>query len=340
MLVSDVLRQKRAGLFIFIFILKKNAQKQKPTFAPLRLCGKFASESFALLCVLSLVFLLSSCKSEPIQESANVQTREITDDLGRGVKIPETVERAVSLAPNLTEIAFAVGAGDKLAGVTTYCDYPIEAQKIQKVGDTVNPNVESIIALKPQVVLVSTASQIESFTKQLEAQNIAVFVTNPNSLDDIYNSINKIGEIFGRNEKAREVVGNLQKRVAFIESKTGAAEKTKVFVQISKEPLFTIGRESFLTDLIERAGGVSLTKNVAAAYPKLSKETALASNPDSIILSDSEDNREPNELFKDSPAVRNGRIFRVNADIISRPGPRLVDALEQIARALHPESFK
>ncbi len=335
MLAFNVFRQSWTGLFI----LKKIAHKQKSTFAPSRLCGKFAFKSFAVLCILSIVFLLSNCKTETKQSTAIFPTREITDDLGRAVKLPERVERAVSLAPNLTEIAFAVGAGDKLVGVTTYCNYPLEAQKIQKVGDTINPNIENIIALKPQIVLVSTASQIESFTRRLEQQNIHVFVTNPNSLDDVYKSIDKIGEIFGRSEKSKEIVESLQKRVAAIESKTKTGKVEKVFVQISKEPLFTIGRESFLTDLIERAGGVSLTKDVAAAYPKLSKETALASNPEAIILSDSEDNREPNELFKDSPAVKNARIFRIDADIISRPGPRLVDALEQIARALHPEKF-
>ena len=107
-----------------------------------------------------------------------------------------------------------------------------------------------------------------------------------------------------------------------------------MFLQISKEPLFTIGKDSFLTDLIDRAGGISVTANVATAYPKLSKETALALNPDVIILSESEDNREPNDVFKNSPAVKNGQVFKINADIISRPSPRIVDALEQIARDL------
>lgn len=322
--------------------MKNGIQKQKSTFAPLRHCGKPALKSSALLCILALAFLFSSCKSEiKVAESQQkISNREITDDLGRAVKIPEKIERAVSLAPNLTEIAFAVGAGDKLVGVTTYCNFPFEAEKIQKVGDTINPNIENIIALRPQVVLVSTASQIETFTRQLEQQNIAVFVTNPNGLDDIYKSVNKIGEIFGNAEKSKEIVENLRRRVDAVEAKTRTDDAEKVFVQISKEPLFTIGRESFLTDLIRRAGGVSLTKDVAAAYPKLSKETALASNPDAIILSDSDDNLEPNELFKDSPAVKNGKVFRVDADILSRPSPRIVDALEQIAKALHADKFK
>ncbi len=288
-----------------------------------------------------LIISFSNCRTQPTAVPQIVAPlREMTDDLGRTVKMPATVERAVSLAPNLTEIAFAVEAGDKLIGRTSYDDYPAAAQKIPTVGDTLNPNIENIIALKPQVVLVSTASQIETFTKQLEAQNIAIFVTNPNGLDDIYKSIYQIGKIFGKDAKAGEVVDILKRRVADVEARTATADDVKIFVQISKEPLFTVGKESFINDVINRAGAVSVTANVPTAYPKLSKETALALNPDAVILSDSPDNREPNEVFANSPAVKNNKIFRVNAELISRPSPRIVDALEQIARDLHPDSFQ
>jgi iron complex transport system substrate-binding protein len=113
----------------------------------------------------------------------------------------------------------------------------------------------------------------------------------------------------------------------------------KTFVQISKEPLFTIGKQSFMTDVLQWANGTSVTDDVESAYPKLSKETASALNPDAIILSDSPDNAEPNQAFKNSPAVKNGRVYKINADILSRPGPRLLDAYEQIAKDLHPEKF-
>lgn len=324
------------------FILKKIAQiqkKQNSIFAPLRFCGNLSLRIIALGSILFAVFLFTNCRSQTNQPPTNAPTREIVDDLGRRVKLPETVERAVSLAPNLTEIVFAVGAGSRLVGVTTYCDYPAQAKEIRKIGDTINPNIETIIALKPQIVLVSTASQIENFTNQLEAQNIAVFVTNPNSLEDIYKSVLKIGEIFGANEKARAVVASLEKRVADVQARTNDAEKVKIFLQISKESLYTIGKDSFLTDLIRRAGGASVTADVASAYPKISRETALVLNPDAIILSDSEDNREPNDVFKNSTAVKNGRVFRIDADLLARPGPRIVDGFEQMARALHPERF-
>lgn len=303
---------------------------------------KYGKNYIAFCLLLAAGILLYGCKSGAVktQSPETAAAREITDDLGRKVKLPAKIDRAVSLAPNLTEIAFAVDAGARLVGVTTYCNYPAEAQKIQKVGDTINPNLEAIVTLKPQVVFVSTASQIESFTKTLDEQNIAVFVTNPTTVDGVYRSIFQIGEIFGKDEKAHEVVDNLKKRVADVESKTGAAQKVKVFVQISKEPLYTIGKSSFLTDLIFRAVGASVTENISEAYPKFSKETALASQPEAIILSDSEDNLQPNDVFKNSPAVKNGKVFRVNADLLSRPGPRIVDALEEIAKSLHPESFQ
>ena len=293
-----------------------------------------------ILIFLTFVFLFTNCRNEPPKSQIVLQTREIADNLGHKIELPESIERAVSLAPNLTEIIFAVEAGDKLVGRTSYDNFPLEAQKIPTVGDTLNPNIENIIAMKPQIVLVSTASQIETFTKQLEAQNIAIFVTNPNNLDDIYKTIYQIGKIFGKDAKAREIVDALKQRVIDVEARTNSANDTKVFLQISKEPLFTVGKESFLNDVINRAGGVSVTENVATAYPKLSKETALALNPEAIILSDSEDNKEPNGVFKNSQAVKSKKIFKINADIISRPSPRIVDALEEIARDLHPESFQ
>jgi iron complex transport system substrate-binding protein len=260
----------------------------------------------------------------------------IEDDLGRPVKLPGKIERAISLAPSLTEVIFAVGAGDKLVGVTTYCNYPEDAKAVEKVGDTQTPNIERIVALKPQVVFVSTASQLEAFMAMLDRQNIAVFVTNPKDFDGVLRNLRTFGSILGTEKRADELAADLERRVKAVDEKVKDLARPGVFVQISKEPLFTIGNESFLTEIVHRAGGISVTRDVATGYPKLSKETALAMNPEVIILSDSEDNRESNDVFKNSPAKKNGRVYRINADIISRPGPRLVDALEEIAKDLHP----
>jgi ABC-type Fe3+-hydroxamate transport system substrate-binding protein len=151
------------------------------------------------------------------------------------------------------------------------------------------------------------------------------------SLDEVFEDLRTLGGLLGTESHADTLVTGLEERTKRINSK----EPRRVFIQISNEPLFTIGKDSFLTELVAKAGGESVTKDVPSGYPKLSKETASAMDPDVIILSDSEDNREPNGVFKNSKAVKNGRVYRINADIISRPGPRLIDALEQITEFLN-----
>ena len=283
--------------------------------------------------LLLIVALGTSCYRN-VEPPREVKHRSFTDDLGKTITLPENVDSVVSLAPNLTEIVFAVGAGDKLVGVTTFCNYPAEAKRIRQVSDTQKPNIESIVAIKPQVVFVSTASQLEAFTKTLAEQKIAVFVTNPDSLDDIYRSIEQIGNILGKKDKAETLVQSLKKHVAEARGPIVYESLPRVFVQIDRNTLYTIGKDSYITDIIARAGGVSATAELPTAYPTISRETALAMNPDVIVISESENNREPNEAFRNSPAVKNGRVYKINADLLSRPGPRVVDALEQIADKL------
>jgi iron complex transport system substrate-binding protein len=299
--------------------------------------------------------VMGACRGSTVAPNAadapKHEPRAVTDDMGRRVTVPAAVTRVVSLAPSVTEIIFAVGAGDRLVGVTTFCNYPEQARSIAKIGDTMTPNMETIVALRPDVVFVSSASQLEGFTKLLEQNGIAVYVIDPQSLPDLYGkSLRQLGTLFDKYDDASRLADSLERRHRDIcritngcagraEGGTGPAA-VRVFVQVSREPLFTVGRSSFLSQVIRDAGGILATENVETAFPKLSKETASALNPEVLILSDSEDNKEPNDAFKNAPAVKNGRVYRVNADLISRPGPRLIDALEQIARDLHPEKFR
>ena len=279
----------------------------------------------------------------PGRTANNGPSREITDDAGRRVSIPFKVDRVVSLAPNLTEIVFAVGAGNRLVGRTSYCDYPPEAKAIAEIGDTLHPSLERIIALKPQVVLVSTASQLEVFTQQLNGQNIAVFVTDPHDLKGVFRSIEQIGEIVGEKDKANQLVQKLLERTHTVEQAVSGKPPVKVFYQVSGEPLYTAGHDSFVTDLMRRAGASSVTADVPGAWPKYSNESALAARPDAIILptggSMGAANSNVAEALRQSPAVLNGRVYKINDDHLTRPGPRLVDGLEEMARALHPDAF-
>ena len=310
---------------------------------PKRCCASLAT-ALQIFAVALAASLLLACSPRASNQNSNPQTRVVTDEAGRQVNLPQKIERIVSLAPNLTEIVYAVGAGDRLVGVTSYCDYPEAAKNVAKVGDTMKPSVERIIALKPQIVLVSTASQLEAFTKQLDEQRIAVYVTNPNSVDQVFRSIETIGEIFGTTEQAKQLAADLRRRTEAVEAGVANRPPIKVFYQVSGEPLYTIGREAYLTDLIQRAGGISVTAEVPTAFPRYSDEAALASKPDAIILPSGGSMGSANSTvapaLKNSPAVRNNRVHKINDDLLARPGPRLVDGLEQLARALHPEAFK
>lgn len=303
-------------------------------------------QGVALGIAFALAAVLNSSCARPENRSVrnDTDTRVVVDETGRRLVVPARIDRIISLAPNLTEIVYAIGAGNRLVGDTTYCDYPPEAASVAKVGDTLHPSVERIIALKPQIVLVSTASQLEAFTNQLNAQEIAVYVTNPGNLDGVFHSIEDLGDLLGEQKRATDLVTNLRSRSAAVEVAVKQLTPVTVFYQVSGEPLYTIGHESYLTDLVQRAGGVSVTAAVPGAFPRFSDEAALAARPEAIILPAGDAMGEANSTaarsLKNSPAVLNGRVYKLRDDLLSRPGPRLVDGLEAMARALHPEAFK
>ncbi|HEX9422975.1 MAG TPA: cobalamin-binding protein [Pyrinomonadaceae bacterium] len=280
----------------------------------------------------------------PISKTTST-TRGFIDEAGRKVTIPARIERFVSLAPNLTEIAYAVGAGDRLVGNTTFCDYPPEAKNVVKVGDTLQPSIERILTLRPQLVLVSTASQLEAFTKQLNEHQIAVYVTDPRDLEGVFRSILSVGDLLNEPVAASELVKQLRARSERVERVVAGLPPVSVFFQLSGQPLYTAGKSSFVTNLIERAGGLSVTSDINEAWPRLSDEAALASRPEAVIMLSGgamggAANTKVAAALKNSPAVRNGRVYVIDGDLLTRPGPRLVDGLEQIARALHPEGFR
>lgn len=294
-------------------------------------------------CAIVLAAALA-CTSSNRAELDGPVSRVLSDDAGRSVTLPVRVNRVISLAPNLTEIVFAVGGGDRLVGRTSYCDFPAEAKSVAEVGDSLHPSLERIIALKPQVVLISTASQLEVFTQQLQNQNIAVFVTDPHDLEGIFRSIEQVGEILGEKEQSKLLVQNLRKRTVAVAEAVKQKPPVRVFYQLSAEPLYTAGHDAFVTDLMRRAGAVSVTAEVPGAWPKYSAESALAARPEAIILptggSMGSGNSTVTEALRQSPAVLQGRVYKINDDHLVRPGPRAVDGLEEMARALHPDAFK
>jgi iron complex transport system substrate-binding protein len=308
---------------------------------------RISSPLFLLPAIFVFLIILVACSRAtpgPSLDTASA-TRDFVDEAGRKVSVPARVERIVSLAPNLTEIVYAIGAGDRLVGNTTFCDYPVEAKNVAKVGDTLQPNIERILALRPQLVLVSTASQLEAFTKQLNEHQIAVYITDPRDLEGVFRSILGVGDLLNKSVAAAELVKRLRARSEDVERAVTRLPPVSVFFQLSGQPLYTAGKSSFVTNLIERAGGRSVTSDINEAWPRLSEEAALASRPEAVIMLSGDAmganaNTTVAAALRNSPAVQNGRVYVIDGDLLTRPGPRLIDGLEQIAHALHPQAFK
>jgi iron complex transport system substrate-binding protein len=306
---------------------------------------KFVAPGLWLLLALSSAFLSSACYSSSTNKPpVSNGMREVTDHAGRKIVIPEKLDRVVSLSPNLTEIIFAVGGEDKLVGVTSYCDYPAKAKTISQVGDTIQPDIGRILSLRPQLVLVSTSAQMKVFRRKMEEEKIPFYVTDPQNLDGIFNTILNVGELLDQRAAAEKLVADLRARSQAIEDKVRDKIPVPIFYQVSSEPIFTAGRDSYITDIIRRAGGQNVAANIPEAWPQLTESARLVVQPEAIIMpirgAATKDKLHVTPILQSSPAVKNERVYGINDYLIERPGPRIIDGLEQMARALQPEAFK
>ncbi|MBI1764847.1 MAG: cobalamin-binding protein [Acidobacteria bacterium] len=291
-----------------------------------------------LVCV---AVLLSCASCRPAPSVSQAGRHVFTDELQRQVAVIENPQRLISLAPNVTEMLFALGLGDRVVAVTSYCDFPPAAKAKEKIGDTLQPNLERIIALKPDLVIASTASQVERLTRQLDQLNIPLYVTNPRSVRDVAVAVRHLGEVTGAQTAAQTLADQLAARIQAVEARNADLPKPRVLFVLQLAPLITVGRDTFINDLITRAGGVSISGEESADYPQFSREAVIARAPEFIVAPEMHGDgaigeRELSVAFATTPAVRNQRIVRISPDLTSRPGPRLIDGLEQLANALHP----
>lgn len=288
--------------------------------------------------IAAIVIAILTCSACGSKTSVVTGTRPFVDEIGRTIQVKPEPQRIVSLAPSITETLFALGLADRIVGVTSYCDYPPEAAAKEKVGDTQRPSIERIIALKTDLVIASTASQLQQFVHNLEEVGTPVYVSDPRGLDGVLDSIAKIGELTGTTNRARELTGALRGRLEKVASRLSGAQRPSVLCILASNPLITIGAKSFITDLINRAGGRSVSEDLASDYPQYSLETAVARRPELIFLETGESDLPPR--LKETPAGRSGRVFHIDDNLLLRPGPRIVDGLEEMARKLHPELFE
>ncbi len=269
----------------------------------------------------------------------------VKDDVGRKITITKEPQRIISTAPSVTEILFALGLGEKVVGVSTFCNYPEEAKAKEKIGTFQSPNIEKILSLKPDLIIATGGVQRQTVEK-LEQLGIPVFVSYPGTLEDVIKSIYTIGRICGAEKNAKDLGFELKLRIAKVTSKVAKAKsKPKVFFELWHEPLMSAGPGSFIDDLIKKAGGINIAGSAKSAYPIFSLEQLVKEDPDIIIGAESSMSGDPLEISKrptwnNLKAVKNQKVYKINDDIVFRSGPRLVLALEIIAKYLHPELFK
>ncbi len=272
--------------------------------------------------------------------------REVTDETGRKVKLPESIQRIVSLAPNMTETVYALGAQERLVGVTDFCDYPPEALSKPKVGGAVNPSLEHIVALKPDLVLASARVMNRRETVEaLDRLGLAVFATDTRTVENMLESTRRIGEMIGAAEQSEELLNDLRARLDNLKSRLAGRAPRRVLFVVWHEPLVSIGRKTFIADALRLAGAESIVET-DEDWPQISMEEIVRLQPEFIVFaaSHSESVMRTWETLRERPgwrsldAIRDGR-YAIISEAVNRPAPRLVEAIEQLARQLHATAF-
>ncbi len=296
--------------------------------------------------LLMLLFCAIALRTAGAQSSAGAPGyREVVDETGRTVRVPQPVLRIVSLAPSLTETVYALGLQDRLVGDTDFCDYPPEAQKKTKVGGAINPSLEVIAHLKPDLVLVTKHLNTLDTVHSLDALGIASYATDPRTVDEIIASSQRLADVLGAPKAGVSVAEDLQRRLAVLQQKIGGLEPRRVLFVVWTDPLISIGKDTFIADALRRAGGVSIVDS-KQDWPQVNLEEVARLQPDVLVFADSHSENTPQnfDVLATRPAwrilnaVRN-RNYAVISDAVNRPAPRIVSAIEDLAAKLHPEAF-
>ncbi len=268
-----------------------------------------------------------------------------TDSIGRGPRRRAQGELGaantiVSLAPSITEIVFSLGAGDRLVGVTDACDYPLQAQQITSIGPFVHPNLERILAIEPDIV-IAAGPMPRGKDRLFKSSGIQVVVVSIRSLGDVFTAIETIAEATGQEEEGAELIAGLNERLARMPALP--ARRPTVFFEIWNDPLTSPGRDSFLTEVVEKAGGRSITADLPGDYVRISPDFVLQQDPDAIVMGYMTGSGTGIATLRkrigwaELKAVRSGMVLDdLDSDALLRPGPRLVDAIEELAGRLAP----
>ena len=258
-------------------------------------------------------------------------------------------ERIISMAPNLTEILFAIGLGDKIVGVAAGSDYPPAAVSKPEMGSFWQPSIEAVIAAKPDLIITLGFSQQKNLAQRLERVGYSSLTVNIEKISELSEAIARIGEATGTGPQADELVRTIGEKLENLSALVGARKKVKVLWVVQREPLRVAGRDTFVNEMIELAGGENAIGPTVQKYPPIGSEYVYACGADVIIepamtTKDLEVQRDSAlkywSRFKNVAPVKNGRIYVIDGDVVSRLGPRLYEAVETIAICLRPQLFE
>jgi|CZCB01.1.fsa_nt_gi iron complex transport system substrate-binding protein len=262
----------------------------------------------------------------------------VTDELGREVTIEKKPERIISLLPSLTETLFALGVGEAVVGVTTDCSFPEEAKEVEKVADWTTIDMEKILALEPDLVLADDSSALLDQLYFLDDAGIPYVLIDPDGMEEVTGCIMEVARVVGALEEGEKITEEIRKGIEEIQKKAAAVpedEKPQVIILIDTETFFTVGSGEYLSDLVTAAGGINAAAELGSSYFELSEENILDIDPDVIICTwYRRDELLARDSWQNMKAVKNGRIYDVTPDLVSRPGPRIVQGLEEIYKAI------
>jgi iron complex transport system substrate-binding protein len=265
--------------------------------------------------------------------------RTVTDQLGRTIQVPEHPHRLVCLMPSVVDDVYALGAGADVIAVTDYTKYPAEARTKPSVGSILSPSMETILSLHPDLVLGSADMSHTETLQQLERLGIVVFMISTHGVEGIYQSIGSLGQALNREDSARELIARLRGREAAVRRQVKGKQVVSILMPLGSDPIVTIGKHAFITELIEIAGGRSVTSDIDQEWPQVSLEAAMARAPQALLLIRgsrmSIDKIRVRPGWGNLPAVINNRVYYVD-DRISLPSPVAFDALEELAKQFHP----
>jgi cobalamin transport system substrate-binding protein len=269
----------------------------------------------------------------------------VRDMQGRDVVLPGLPQRIVSLVPSVTEVIYALGGEDRLVGRTDFCDYPPAARTKPSVGGMISPSLETLVALRPDLVIVTNAGNREETFRQIVRLGVPVYEVAADRIADVKDVVRRLGALTDREAAVGPLLERIDRRVAAVREAVRPYRRPRVLYVLWPEPLIVPGRSALVTELIDIAGGDSITASDADAYPRYSLEAAVAKSPEVIVLANHGTGGGPVALDRwtrltSLPAIRNGRVHSVEGNLMHRYGPRMLDGLDQLARAIHPEAFR